>query len=411
MTATLLYLNWLNLRRDYLAVSLIFLLPILFFSLYALIFGSMGGSESSASKVKVTVLDLDHSVSSRNLQQLLAGHPAITSPIESPTIPLDPTSLIKRVSQGNFAAIIVVPQGFAESLEQNSASMTPIQLYYDNGNPITRYMLADIIQSAAMAVKIGLTNASFATCRNPIQSIKNPLDLQVKQALCPGQLEYLPIERIRANDKLIDPIAYYAAAVSMMFLLFAMSGAGGFLLEQQETGTLERLLNCNVGMGRLLLGSWLFFASVGLIQVLVTFLWGALVFGVDLWRLDHLIGTLIISIFAALNASAFGIVLAVLCKTRAQLNGISTLVILMMSALGGSMVPQFIMPTFMQKLSLFTMNGWVLDGYTQVFAEDNPVTSVFALLPHLASHCLILSAGTLCCLVTAYVLSRRWETI
>lgn len=37
-----------------------------------------------------------------------------------------------------------------------------------------------------------------------------------------------------------------------MFLLFSMTGAMGMLLEEQRSGTLERVLNSNIGMGRFL---------------------------------------------------------------------------------------------------------------------------------------------------------------
>jgi len=41
-------------------------------------------------------------------------------------------------------------------------------------------------------------------------------------------------------------VAYYAAGIGVMFLLFSMAGAGGALIEEQESGTLERCWNeCN----------------------------------------------------------------------------------------------------------------------------------------------------------------------
>jgi hypothetical protein len=40
----------------------------------------------------------------------------------------------------------------------------------------------------------------------------------------------------------------YAAGIGVMFLLFSMAGAAGSLLEEEETGTLERVLTSNVGM-------------------------------------------------------------------------------------------------------------------------------------------------------------------
>ena len=51
-------------------------------------------------------------------------------------------------------------------------------------------------------------------------------------------------------------------------------------------------------------------------------------------------------------AAALGLVLATLARTRAQLSGFSTILILTMSALGGSMFPRFLMSETMQRIGL-----------------------------------------------------------
>ncbi|MAG94972.1 MAG: ABC transporter permease, partial [Planctomycetaceae bacterium] len=91
-------------------------------------------------------------------------------------------------------------------------------------------------------------------------------------------------------------------------------------------------------------------------------------------------------------------------------NGASTIIILIMSALGGSMVPRFIMPKFMETTSKFTFNGWALDGYLKIFWYDDPdaalLSSLLNLLPQLA----VLTGLTATFLIIARQLARRWET-
>ncbi len=95
------------------------------------------------------------------------------------------------------------------------------------------------------------------------------------------------------------------------------------------------------------------------------FLWGAVVFGLPLF--SHLPGFVVMTAATASAAAALGLVLATLARTRAQLSGFSTILILTMSALGGSMFPRFLMSENMQKLGLLTFNAWALDGYLKVF--------------------------------------------
>ena len=186
-----------------------------------------------------------------------------------------------------------------------------------------------------------------------------------------------------------------------MFLLFSVSGAGGTLLDEVDSGTLDRVLSTRVGMGGFLLGKWLFLALMGVLQLTVMFLWGRIAFGLDLF--SHLPGFFVMTIVTAAAAAGFGLMLATLARTRAQLSGMSTIIILTMSALGGSMFPRFLMSESMQKFGLVTFNAWALDGYLKVFWRDAPV---WQLWPQV----LVLTTLALVFMALARLFARRWET-
>ena len=173
-------------------------------------------------------------------------------------------------------------------------------------------------------------------------------------------------------------------------------------MEEVENGTLDRLLSTNLTMTRLLIGKWMSFIVLGGLQVSVMFLWGWLVFDLDLW--SHFPGFLVMTVVTAAAAAAFGLMLGTLCRSRGQLAGVSTTVILLMSALGGSMFPRFLMSEELQRLGLLTFNAWALDGYQKVFWRDEPV---WELWPQV----LVLSGLTVTFLVTARLLARRWEAV
>jgi ABC-2 type transport system permease protein len=84
------------------------------------------------------------------------------------------------------------------------------------------------------------------------------------------------------------------------------------------------------------------------------------------------------------------------------LGALSTLVILIMSSVGGSMFPRFLMPEAMQKAGLLTINAWAIDGFTKVFWRDLPVT---ALWPQVA---VLVGIGVVLFAIARRV-ARRWE--
>jgi ABC-2 type transport system permease protein len=106
----------------------------------------------------------------------------------------------------------------------------------------------------------------------------------------------------------------------------------------------------------------------------------------------------------ALACSAFGLVLAALCRTRKQLVAVSNLVILSISALGGSMFPRFLMPESFQKASLVAFNSWALEGFLDVLWRDRPLA---ALAPEVA----VLLGWTIVFFVVARRVARRWEVV
>ncbi|MEZ5566348.1 MAG: ABC transporter permease [Gammaproteobacteria bacterium] len=67
---------------------------------------------------------------------------------------------------------------------------------------------------------------------------------------------------------------------------------------------------------------------------------------------------MLISASSALLAAGIGMLLVIGCGTRAQAEVLPTVVILIMSAIGGSMVPRFFMPEWLQKIGWLTPNTW-----------------------------------------------------
>jgi ABC-2 type transport system permease protein len=197
-------------------------------------------------------------------------------------------------------------------------------------------------------------------------------------------------------------VAFYAAGLGVMFLMFSAAGAGGALIEERESGTLDRLLSTRLTMATLLAGKLAYLTSLGLVQIAVMFVWGWLVFGLELR--GHVTGFLLMALPTALATSAFGLVLAAVCRTRKQLVAVSNLVILSISALGGSMFPRFLMPEGLKKLSLVAFNSWALEGFLDVFWREAPLG---ALLPEIA----VLLAWAALFFLLARRVARRFEVV
>ena len=426
MIATLLRIGFLNLKRDRVALSLKFLLPIVFFSIFASVFGGRGDAQTS--RIDMAVVDEDQSELSGRLVVGLEQEKGlrVRTTADGTSGPrLDRASAEQAVRNGDVPVAIVIPSGLGEAFTKNGFSGqggVSIRLLSDVSDPIAPQMVLGLLQKVAMTaapdllVQGGLRQfEAHAGAMTPQQ--KTAVDAWLPRLKPGGRaagaagsstggasgmgvgVEVVDVMRTGSNRGSL--ISFYAAGVGVMFLLFSsVAGAGGALLEEAEAGTLERLLSTNMGLTRLLAGKWIFLALGGVAQLTVMFLWGSAVFGLPLF--SHLPGFFVMTGVTASAAAALGLVLATLARTREQLSGFSTILVPTMSALGGSMFPRFLMSEGMQTLGLFTFNAWALDGYLKVFWRDAPL---WQLWPQV----LVLCGCTAVFLAAARGLARRWE--
>lgn len=424
MIGTIMKTSLLHLRRDRVVQALTFLLPIAFFSIFALVFGGRAGGGASV-RVDVGVVDEDGSGVSTRLLGALEKEKGLTVSRSEKTKagerPLDRERARKLVQGGQLDVAVVVPKGFGKGFPGFAPGSPEVELLADPSNPIAPQMVLGLLQ------KVGMTAMSDLFVRGSMDAFEryagaltpeqraavDQWQRRLEAGAQPGQgdggqsepmagglVRTKVVDVIREQAPRTGIIAFYAAGVGVMFLLFMASGAGGALLEEAEAGTLERLLTSRLGMGRLLLAKWLFLTLLGFAQVTVMFVWGAVVFKLDLW--SHLGGFAVMTAVTAAAASGFGLVLATLCRSRQQLGGLSTIVILIMSAVGGSMFPRFLMSETMQKAGLLTFNGWALDGYLKVFWRNAPLVELWPQV-------LVLSTLAAAFMLAARLLARRWE--
>ena len=415
----LLRIGYLNVRRDRVVLAMVFLLPIMFFSIFATVFGNQ---RDTTSRVRVGVADEDQSDYSKKLVTALAAEGGLrvqTHEKEDGTgALLDRAKAEALVKNGTMPVAIVLPKGFGSGgrFFSRDDSVPKVQLLADVSDPIAPQMVQGLLQKVSftaapdmlanegvgMLERYGgpLTPAQKQSMTEWQNLLANPKTVNDTASSFGPAIEVVNVMQLGYGN--VSIVSFYAAGIGVMFLLFSCSGAGGALLDEEESGTLGRLVGSRAGMSGVLAGKWLFIMMLGIVQLTVMFTWGMIAFHLPLT--SHLPGFAVMSVVTAAAAAAFGLVLATISRSRAQLSGISTIIILAMSAVGGSMFPRFLMTDTMQKMGLVTFNAWALDGYLKVFWRNAPIP---ALWPQL----LVLTGLTMVFLTVARTLARRWETV
>ena len=414
-----------NLRHDRAAFVLAFILPIVFFSIFASIFGRSTGRSTTA-RIHVAVVDEDQSPSSRRFLTALRAESALKvqegpdARSGAPT-PYTAATAEAAVRAGELPVALIVPKGFGQGAIRfgPATDRAKLALLSDPSDPIAPQVLAGLL------LKVAMTAMPDAMARGGIEALdrrgghltdeqRRNLEENVRRlgeapvaSAAGGSDQGSGLVDVTRRDVLGQKkgnpmIAFYAAGLGVMFLLFSAAGAGGALIEEAESGTLDRILSTQVTMSRLLAGKLVYLAGIAAAQLTVMFLWGALVFGLSMR--GHWTGFFIMTVATALAASTFGLLLAALSRSRMQLVALSNLTVLAMSVVGGSMFPRFMMPEIMQKIGLLTLNAWAIDGFQKVFWREEPLT-------HLWPQVLVLTAISLVFFALARRIARRWEAV
>jgi len=192
--------------------------------------------------------------------------------------------------------------------------------------------------------------------------------------------------------------AYYVGATAIMFLLFSAMQGAALSLEERGSGITNRLLLGPRGAMAMMAGKFSFLTLQGTVQAMIIVAVAAIFFKISV--AGHLPALLLICVLAAAVAASIALLVSVIAKSSVQMNTASTFIVLLFSALGGSMVPRFMMPGWMQSTGSFTPNAWVIDLFYGLLARGSDASQ-------LALSALILALTTAGCLALAALLSHR----
>lgn len=397
--------------NDKVAVSLTFFIPIALIYLFGSIFS---GDFENSSGIHMAFLNQSNSAIGKKLEKALDSSKTfllIKKMKDENGIakPFDTNSIKSYVKNGKVSSALVIP---VDAVSDTSAGLK-LNFYYDPKNQIEMQMTEGMLQKTIMenipelfrksmmkqsekllgndtgkafnkdmskiigryfkidpdALFRSYSESSDSDTSSTGDGMKNFFDniLQLNKEQLVGQ------EVTNPN------VTRNIGGTALMFLLFTLTGSAASLFDEQKSGVMLRLLSSPVSSMHLLWSKYIYSIILGVIQLVILFFAGALMFKINIF--SNFLNLLIIIIAGATAATAFGMLLAAFCRTSAQANGWGTFLILTMSAIGGAWFPTFLMPQFIQALSKGTIVYWTVDGFIQVLWRGAPLKD---LLPNLA---------------------------
>lgn len=167
-------------------------------------------------------------------------------------------------------------------------------------------------------------------------------------------------------------------------MFFVIAALSNLFVQERSTGALARLQSLGVPSVVLLTSKALPYLGVNAIQaalMLAVGVWLMPLIGGDALSLAGIHWGALLVTLAALSLAAVGMALALACamRTHAQATAVGPIVNVLMAAIGGIMVPKFVMPAFMQRIAEWSPMNWGLEALLSVLLRGGDIA---AATPH-----------------------------
>lgn len=350
------------------AMFFTFVWPILMTVLFGLAFGG-AGNNGAQRKIGIAVVDEDNTDGSRAFVTKIAGSFEL--------FPMTRSEAENAVRLGDRTAYIVIKPGFGSASQR---------MFY--GSPKEIELGVDPRRQAEAGMVEGLLTKHAAA--DLLKMLNRP------GAAAGGSNEWQPL-KVTATD-VAREYRGPRSAFEITFpqgvvwgLIGAVMAFGVSLVTERTRGTLVRLRMAPLTRGQILGGKALAcFLSIMLVEVMLLGL--ALALGV---RPSSYLILLLAGLSSAVCFVGFMMLVATLGKTEESASGTGWAIMMPLSMIGGAMVPQFVMPAWMQSLSVISPIRW------SMLAIEGGIWRNFT-IPEMVLPCAILiSVGIACFVVGA----------
>jgi ABC-2 type transport system permease protein len=177
---------------------------------------------------------------------------------------------------------------------------------------------------------------------------------------------------------------------AVMFVLMGVMFSVAFgLQDEKDCGAITRLRSAPSRVASLLSGKLLARFAMGVVQMVVLFVYGHWMFDVSLGASPVAFPALCLAVVFAMTG--FSLLVAAFARTREQIIPLGLTVIMIVCSIGGCWWPLFMEPPWLQRMAYVFLTAWSMDGLNDLILRDRGLVEILPTLGALA----VYGAGSL----------------
>jgi len=407
----------LLLRRDVAGLLVLFVMPAILVVVVTLVQENVSKTIGD-SALNVLLIDQDKKLVGLTIEKELFASRSINVNKIDTLVKSDIGHARDAVAGGKYQFCIVIPEGMTDSL--NNRVLYMVKQSFSNKNPRehkednTKNEAEKLIVYADPALREGIRRSIINFLEKLLLSIELeekmgtltrifpeeiqkkykekagpywPMDLEkidIPTSLQWSRQSFLGVEEVIATGETLkafpSTMQQNIPAWTIFGMFFIVVPLGGSLIRERQSGTLARLLAMPVSPFTILSGKIIAYVIICLIQFFLILVVGKTLLpllGTPVLHMGQSIfGIILITLCSALAACGYGILIGTLARTYEQASMFGAVSVVIAAALGGIMVPIYVMPKLMQNISLFSPLSWGLTGYITLFVRGGGLLSV-----------------------------------
>ena len=292
--------------------------------------------------------------------------------------------LVKALSE--YATVVEVSRQEAEYLVAGkktapAAIVVPehTSKRYLANRPSTLLLLTDPAKGAA----VGAVKAYLLLADRKAAEIADPLS---------QELLVMEEQNLTGSRSSIPPAEQNVPGFSVMFVMMGvLFGVAFGLHDEREWGAITRLLIAPIPRFSLLAGKLLARFVVGLVQLVLLFAYGHVMFGLSLGHAPLALALVMAAV--VFSMTGFSLLVSAFARTREQVIPLGLTLIMVFCALGGCWWPLYQMPPWLRQVAQLTFTAWAMEAFHDVILRDRGLVEVLPAVGVLIAYGVICLAG------------------